>query len=255
MKYRLALCLILKDEAQYLPEWLDHHRWVGVEHFYIYDHQSAVPVNCPAADVTLHRWEVPVVARPQLLAYQHCIQTYRGDCEWIGFLDTDEFIHLAGVKPSMLSWWLKQFRAFGGICLNWCCYGDSFRDRKAPLVLPSYAWCSQDVTLPLNHHVKTIVNTRYVSEELRGDIHNFNYTHGKRAVTPWNEVVTGPFTEPDYGFVHLNHYITRSRADWQDKMNRGRVDTPLAEHQYQWQLYDEIQRDCNQVADLSILKR
>ena len=36
----LSLCLICKDENDYLAEWLDYHILAGVERFYIYDDDS-----------------------------------------------------------------------------------------------------------------------------------------------------------------------------------------------------------------------
>ena len=39
MKY-LSVVAVMKDELRNLPEWLDFHRRVGVEHFYLYDNNS-----------------------------------------------------------------------------------------------------------------------------------------------------------------------------------------------------------------------
>ena len=33
----LAICAIYRDEAPYLREWIEFHRLVGVEHFFLYD--------------------------------------------------------------------------------------------------------------------------------------------------------------------------------------------------------------------------
>ena len=39
-KYQLALCAIFKNEAPYLKEWIEFHKLVGVEHFYLYNNES-----------------------------------------------------------------------------------------------------------------------------------------------------------------------------------------------------------------------
>ena len=40
----LAICAIVKDENDYLPEWLDYHFRLGVEKIYLYDDDSLIPV-------------------------------------------------------------------------------------------------------------------------------------------------------------------------------------------------------------------
>ncbi|MCL2797815.1 MAG: glycosyltransferase family 2 protein [Firmicutes bacterium] len=42
-KYDCSICLIIRDESEYLEEWLRWHIGQGVEHFYIYDHDSKIP--------------------------------------------------------------------------------------------------------------------------------------------------------------------------------------------------------------------
>ena len=36
----LAACTIYRDDADYLPEWIEFHRLVGVERFFLYDNGS-----------------------------------------------------------------------------------------------------------------------------------------------------------------------------------------------------------------------
>ncbi len=35
-----SLCCIIRDEAQYLVEWIEYSRMIGVDHFFLYDHGS-----------------------------------------------------------------------------------------------------------------------------------------------------------------------------------------------------------------------
>lgn len=39
-QYELAICAIFQDEAAYLKEWIEFHKLVGVQHFYLYNHAS-----------------------------------------------------------------------------------------------------------------------------------------------------------------------------------------------------------------------
>ena len=40
MKVTLAIAAIFRDEAPYLKEWIEFHRAVGVERFYLFDNLS-----------------------------------------------------------------------------------------------------------------------------------------------------------------------------------------------------------------------
>ncbi len=35
-----SLCCIIRDEAKYLAEWIEYSRMIGVDHFFLYDHNS-----------------------------------------------------------------------------------------------------------------------------------------------------------------------------------------------------------------------
>jgi hypothetical protein len=40
IKHYLSICAIFKDEAPYLQEWIEFHRLLGVEKFYLYNNNS-----------------------------------------------------------------------------------------------------------------------------------------------------------------------------------------------------------------------
>ena len=68
IRYEMAACLRFKDVARYLPEWLEFHSMVGVEHFYLYNnnstdnYQEALAPYVRDGLVTLHEWpHVPAV--------------------------------------------------------------------------------------------------------------------------------------------------------------------------------------------------
>ena len=39
-KYNVSICGIFKNEGKYLREWIEFHKIVGVEHFYLYNNNS-----------------------------------------------------------------------------------------------------------------------------------------------------------------------------------------------------------------------
>lgn len=94
-KYKAVICAIFKDEADYLKEWIEYHKIVGVEHFYLYNNLSSdnyLEVLKPYidnGDVTLIDW---TIKQGQMQSYQHWIDNYKNETKWVGFIDLDEFV-------------------------------------------------------------------------------------------------------------------------------------------------------------------
>ena len=42
---KIGVCLIIKNENEYLEEWLTHYRSLGVDKFFIYDNNSTIPIT------------------------------------------------------------------------------------------------------------------------------------------------------------------------------------------------------------------
>ncbi|MDE7072074.1 MAG: glycosyltransferase family 92 protein, partial [Bacteroidales bacterium] len=94
-RYYLAVCAIAKDEGPYFKEWLEWHRGMGVEKFYIYNNEST---DCtrqvlePYIASGLVEYRYFPGYRRQLAAYDDCLENYRFDTRWLAFIDLDEFV-------------------------------------------------------------------------------------------------------------------------------------------------------------------
>ena len=211
IKYNLAACLRFKNEAYYLREWIEFHRRIGIEHFYLYNNNSTDDfrdVIAPYVEqklVTLHDWsEVPASPGADL----HCITRYRDEARWIAFLDADEF--LLPVGKTSLTELLRKFEDFPALAVNWIYFGSNGHlKRPHGGVLENYTKRS---AVP-NRHVKSIVNPRKVIKY--GNSHYWFYS---RAALPVNTQVTpvyGSFSEPAVADVlRINHYYSKSREEF-----------------------------------------
>lgn len=78
-KYNVAICAIFLNEGPYIREWIEFHRIVGVEHFYLYNNMSVDNYKCileryiAEGIVTLIEWDVP---HGQISAYKNCIKRF-----------------------------------------------------------------------------------------------------------------------------------------------------------------------------------
>jgi hypothetical protein len=219
----LSACAILKDENVYLPEWIAYHRAVGVEHFYLYDNESAVPVattlgpEVNAGLVTVLRRTGRAQQGP---AYEDCLARYRNDSVWIAFIDIDEFI-----VPKMsvdLRLVVKDYERFGGVGFNWQTFGSSGLLRR-PEGLQIEAFTRRSIRrYSMNNHIKSIVRpTRAVKYR---DPHSFSYNES-RCVNEKFSFVEGAFNEPPlHEVAQINHYMIRSREEYEQKARRGAAD-------------------------------
>lgn len=137
-KCQVSLCSMIRDEGDYLREWIEYHLVVGVSHFYLYN-------NCSRDNY----WEVlqPYVKKGivelfdvpfesnnyndngnthffvQACCYNHAIQCARGSSKWLAIIDSDEFI--CPVIDSSVPEALKRYDYAGGVAVYWQLYGTS----------------------------------------------------------------------------------------------------------------------------------
>ena len=97
----LAIVATLKDEGPYLKEWLDYHLLAGVDHFYLYDHESTdnyAEIVKPYIDAGL------VTSTPypnnisMYMAYNDAIKRFKFFNRYMAIIDIDEFIYPKSIR-------------------------------------------------------------------------------------------------------------------------------------------------------------
>jgi Glycosyltransferase family 92 len=258
-RFALSVCAIMKDEGPYLREWLEFHRLVGVDHFYLYDNGStddSVRILEPyvrAGIVDLVPWPRFIAnSNPQYLAYAHAVRFAAGTSRWLAAIDLDEFLFSPQERDLRAA--LVEYQDLPALIVFVRNFGTSGHQTKpSGLVVESY--------LKRRHHSsrtklsggKTIVQPRWV--RAIGSAHHFENT------TPYpgydetrQPVIKGKDGRCDDRSerFRVNHYRTKSEEEWQAKKQRGRVTARpgLAEK------LERIYRDVNEnatVQDTSIL--
>ncbi len=134
-KYDLVICAIFKDEELFLKEWIEYHKLVGVQHFYLYDNGStdrSLEILKPyikSKEVDLISWkresrnQNEYNFKVQIPAYKHALEISKKKAKWAAFIDIDEFI--CPVKQKNLRDVLEDYTQYGGLAINWQIYGTS----------------------------------------------------------------------------------------------------------------------------------
>jgi hypothetical protein len=223
--YKLSIGAIAKNEHFGLEEWVNYHRVVGVEHFYIYDNDSQIPVRQTLAKY-INAGLVTVIEFPglsrQMPSYTHCLQNFGGGSEWIAFIDCDEF--LLPKQCDSVPEVLQQYHAFGGHQVNWILFGTSGHvTRPEGLVIENYTLASKP-EWPDNLHTKAIVQPRYTLSA-GSNPHYFHFKNGFHSVDEEFQIVSNAFSNKHCNkYLQINHYTTKSLEEFQAKISKGRAD-------------------------------
>ncbi|MEV4782055.1 glycosyltransferase family 2 protein [Burkholderia sp. LMU1-1-1.1] len=205
---KLVVCVIVKNEARYLPEWLEYHLLLGVEHFYVYDNESDDNIHDALSDydtlVTLIHW--PGRLRQQLLAYQHFFHHHAHDAQWAAVIDADEFIRYQG--PATLSSFLsEQAPDIGGLEFPWITFGtNGHKRRPSGLVIENYT---------MAHAVAPQQNCKSLCRPLAVDGGAIKSPHRLAYRPGWSAAAC------HQAVLALHHYTLRSYDDVVEKVRRG----------------------------------
>ena len=220
MKYFLSLCCIIKDE-RYLEEFLIYYIILGVEHFYIYDNESSIPIK-ERLNKDYYKNICTVIDFPgrcqQLKAYDHFLNTYKYDTEWIIVVDGDEYI--CPKNHFSLRDFLDEYKDAHAIGINWVMFGTSFHDKKQDGYLVDKYRYYESIQ---NQHIKTISKPLYTNFI---NIHNVELIDQSKYIDAKRNIINGPFNDNfTTDIIQINHYCGKSVEELHDKYNRGNADS------------------------------
>jgi hypothetical protein len=224
----LSVCAIYRDEARYMPEWIEFHRLFGVERFYLFNNRSSddhLAVLSPYMEDGTVVWRDWPLFPGQLQAYAACLAEHGDESRWIAFIDLDEF--LFAPEGRLLRDVLHDFEAHPAVVANMVYYGTSgHQTPPAGLVIENYTRRLR-LDRPRNRAVKSIVDPQrtqqpgYVS-------HYFVYADDAAAVDEHHRPARGHATErASVERLRINHYLTRSQQERDVKLTRLGADTGL----------------------------
>ena len=220
-QYYLSATCIIKNEAEYMPEWLEYHLIVGVQKFYIYDNggtdnlKQVLQPYIDAGIVDYTYW--PGIAM-QMPAYRDCVNKHQNDTHWLAVIDIDEFLYsdTGNIRTD-----LEKFEDQAAVVLQWMVYGDSGRKTKQPgLVIERFK--SHNLPNVTSEMCKSIINPRRIIVK---NLHLPTAIDGYVAVNAIGEPIVpisnARLQNGTYANMHIKHYIFKSYEEYLIKRSKG----------------------------------
>jgi hypothetical protein len=223
--------VILRSVEQDLREWLEFHRLVGIERFFVYDNASTdeswdlLLEYQDLGFVTAFPWDFPYIdgvkVGAQKPAYAHALSVHGQSWRWMAFLDADEF--LFPVNRDDLRITLEDYATLPGLGIFWLMFGTSgHQHRPEGLVIRNY---TRRAPFPIGTNMKSIVDPKFATrvssihrivtplyDERCAPIVGFN-----KAGFRQDPVDSGSYV-PRNDVFRLHHYYTKSASELDAKI-------------------------------------
>jgi hypothetical protein len=213
---KTCICVIIKDEQDYLEEWIEYHLNLGIDEIFLYEDygsKSHAEIIKPFGD-RVHLESIDVVRdlinncdktgsyRQNALFNWFPIE-YKDKFDWVLFNDIDEFL----VLKQPLHELLEEYDDKPGILLEWKFYGANGHITKPKgKVMDNFTKMALNA---YNMYGKNWINKSFVNLK--------NYTY-------WKYNIHGV-----YGCVYainkngchkawINHYFTKSWEEWKQRI-------------------------------------
>ena len=225
---RAACTVIAKNEEFYIDEWAAYHLLIGFDHIYIYDNNDD-PAQLHSAKFIWGCSDIDIIRFPgrnkQIASYKHSLAHHSGLYDYMAFIDIDEFILPVGTKS--IKPLLESYSHIHTIGLTWSNFGHSGHiSRPAGLVIDNYAW-SYPIPSPQIKSITRLKNPdRLISQhnvDLDAKLVSGMSLKGEDRLDE-DEILKGcDDIFIAHNTIRINHYITRSLQDLQEKCDRGSV--------------------------------
>lgn len=223
-KYYLSLTMCVKDEGDYLLEWLEYYLLQGVDHFYIYNNNgtdNSKEIIKSYIDKGIVTWTEYPGLKMQAPIYNDAVNRYKNQTRWMGFIDVDEFI--VPLKHRTLAEALKDYEDYSQVLMHWVCYGNSGHKYKTEgLVIERFTKHEAGIS----KSTKAIVNPRAV---LWADVHAHEVLGD--TVNEYKQKLYKK-SKPTADIFQINHYIVKSEEEFLNKKKKGRTNLKGFEEEY-----------------------
>lgn len=242
---RVAIGSVMRDETDYIVEWIAWHRLLGFE-IIIADNGSA---DGRQTELLIRAEQAGLIRRldfraftlsPQLPAFMAIYDFAEQDnIPFLGFIDADEFfepLQVERYQDSGRNLIVETFNETGKTlaCYNWICFGsriDGDNDLKIPVMRRFIHGGPQN--WDTNKHVKSFMNISKVREIPNIDLDTCFHPHGldvDGALYCHDGAISDAIFGDIFGIANVarwtsarvRHYVIKSRPEYEIKRRRGR---------------------------------
>lgn len=234
-KKDILICAIARLENDYIREWVEYHKNIGVDNICLCDNnrgdeerfEDVIGDYIESGFVILKDYR-DVLPPCQTDCYTDCYTEYKDEYKWIGFIDIDEFVFTNRYKN--LKDYLSEdiFNGFNMIHLNWLMYGDDgILDGTGKPVLwrgskPINVNLTTNLPFPDTYHVKSFI---------RGGLDSISWENAHTANIE-GRVCNGSgiecenkfYTPYDFTMAGIMHFTTKTAKEYIKKLKRGFCD-------------------------------
>lgn len=211
--WELALVAVFQDETPYLGEFIEFHKQMGVEHFFLYDNLSKenfydeIGEFIETGEVELFEWPVVNFVKGQCDCYTDAVYRCKGRAKWLIFADTDLFFF--PIEKDNLVALLQEYDhpKIGGVTVNLLYFGTSGVEKlqEGESLIQQLTKCAGEV----DHHIRCIVRPERVKQV--NNPHFAQYYPQYFAVDENLSRNEGPFNERrPVQKIRANHYALRT---------------------------------------------
>jgi hypothetical protein len=253
---KVALCAIMKNEADYVEEWLAFHTLQGVSRVLLYDNDSSDDTRRRARSfaqqvtVRVIPWSATgnTFDLTQRLAYADGARRLAGVVDYTAFIDLDEFLFATDYRP--LGQVLAGFPAdTGAVAVNQRVFGSASRVSASEGLVTSRLTRAAAADHPEAYWFKTIARP----ERIAGfdTVHSVVLNAGVYVLSDGRPLPPRP-DHPGHasvvpeGALQKHHYILKSREEYERKKARA---GPDLKSRYTDEYFESRDKSINAVSD------
>lgn len=235
----LAICTMLRSVDDFVPQWLDFHRYLGVDHVYLYDNELKEDTTLPETVkqyidegfVTWIPWHHSISLWKTYLEVQiahenDCMWRHKYDVEWMIKIDVDEYVQPMNPNKTQIPDYLHDpmYENLAGVRLeNWFFGRPKRIGPKGTEVIQRNVWSAKEPTLQQTGHDKNILrpmNVHYFkihNVKLGGDMISLNpYTELRMVHYRSDNKRALHFELPDFVFrdFRMMQILKKARGQW-----------------------------------------